>query len=253
MNETNIQYTAASDKGQRRINQDNLCVGDLLADVEAFFEKNGQWTGIGPLILCVCDGIGGGSMGDTAALLALKGVQTVARTATADENLEELVLSAADEAHKRVCHFFRQSGQPGGCTMALVAIRRNEFAFLNIGDSPAFLLHSSSRTLVELSCRHNLEWHKRRRGIAPLAADDRYLMRYIGKDGTSVSIMAHTLSGVMSSGDRMLLCSDGIVSAFAPQQLYRALEDGSCAASLVKQSAAIPGADNCTAIIFTVC
>ena len=134
MKNMKLQYTAASHPGQRQSNQDNLCIGKevLWIDGEDFFETASEWAGSGPQMLCVCDGIGGGAMGDLAALLALEGVQAAANAPDSQDDLEDLVLQAAEEAQFRVSSYFRHIGRNGGCTMTLAAVDpiRIQFIFI---------------------------------------------------------------------------------------------------------------------------
>ena len=254
MKNMKLQYTAASHPGQRQSNQDNLCIGKevLWIDGEDFFETASKWAGSGPQMLCVCDGIGGGAMGDLAAVLALEGVQAAASAPDSQDDLEDLVLQAAEEAQFRVSSYFRHIGRNGGCTMTLAAVNGDSFSFLNIGDSPGFLFRGDDQSLRELSQRHNLEWHKRRMGVEPQAHDSHFLMRYIGKTGCWTALMAHVCTGTLRPGDRILLCSDGITNAIPEEQLRQYLAEDRSAADLVKLAADFPGADNCTAIIFSV-
>ena len=249
-----LRYTAASHPGQQQCNQDNLCIGREIPRIDGgdFFETAGALAESAPQMLCVCDGIGGGASGDLAAVLALEGVQAAACASGFQNDMEDLALRAAEEAQARVCSHFRHIGRSGGCTMTLAAVDGDSFSFLNIGDSPGFLFRGDDQSLTELSRRHNLEWHKRRMGVEPQAHDSHFLMRYIGKTGCSPSLMAHVCTGALRPGDRILLCSDGITNAIPAEQLQKLLAEGRSAADLVNRAAAYPGADNCTAIIFSV-
>ena len=185
MNHLKINYTAASNQGQRRSNQDNLCVGRQLPFIEQPehpFSAEGSLLTDTVQIFCVCDGVGGARMGDIAALMALEAVSQAVYT-DPQQPLTDLVLEAAEAAQKSVTSFFSSLGHSGGCTLVLLAVHRKDYVFVNIGDSPAFHWMQAENELTELSCRHNLEWHKQRMGLEPEPGDSRYLMAYIGKVG----------------------------------------------------------------------
>ena len=132
--------------------------------------------------------------------------------------------------------------------MSLAVLHADRWAVLNIGDSPAFHWQQKTDTLTELSRRHNLEWEKRRQGIEPEEGDDCCLMRYLGRWGSTGRTMAHVALGQWEPGDCLLLCSDGISNAIGPEQLRKKMSKSVTAEQLVREAAADPWADNCTAV-----
>lgn len=248
-----LEYSAASHRGGRRSNEDSLRIGEDLRffNLETNFSLFGARESEGPQLMCVCDGIGGADMGDMASMLAVSALDLVSEDPDLwGKPLEHLVVDIAEAAHEQVTAFFQRFGRPGGCTMTLAAVRDGEFALLNIGDSPALLWKHNTAELVELSCRHNLEWHKRRMDLEPEPRDASCLMRFLGKRGCTAATMAHVVTGQMEPGDRMLLCTDGVTNGIPLDQIGRALAQGVQAGDLVKEAASMPGADNCTAILF---
>ena len=256
MNHFKLHYTAASSQGSRKSNQDNLCVSDHIPfiDPDAFFSAAGTLDTQSLRIFCVCDGIGGERMGDVTALMTLEAVsQAAGADETADKPLTEVVLEAAEAAQQSVTTFLSGIGIMGGCTLTMLAVRENSYALLNIGDSPAFLLRKEDEALIELSSRHNLFWHKRRAGMEPGPADASYLLSYIGKQNIPAQALAYITEGTLSPGDCILLCSDGITNAMDDNSLRAAMADGTDAARLAEQAAAVPHSDNSTVICLTVC
>lgn len=250
-----IEYSAASVRGQRTDNQDNLRVGSGLpwADVSGDFSVSGVLDDRKYQLVCVCDGIGGGFMGDCASFLALQAVEDVASTPDAmEKGLEQLVQEAAEAAHYAVSSFMHRLGRPGGCTLTLVGLSEGRFCCLNIGDSPCFLL-PKGKNIEELSIRHNLYWHKVRMQIEPDPQDASMLMRFLGKANCSVSLMADRISGTLEPGDMLLLCSDGVTNKFGPDELTDFLRSGVGAEELVKEAAVLEKADNSTAVVLRVC
>lgn len=251
MNDWMIEYSAASGKGQRAENQDNLRAGNGLpwVDMSRDFAASGVLDTGKHQLLCVCDGIGGGFMGDCAALLALQAIDKTAGAPNAmDGGLDQLVTDAAEAAHYAVSSFLRRLGRSGGCTLTLVGLSEGRFVCLNIGDSPCFLLREGQE-IRELSVRHNLYWHKVRMQVEPSPRDANMLMRFLGKANCSVAMMADRVSGTLEHGDRIVLCSDGVTNAIGPDALAERLRSGTDAEELVKEAAALEGADNCTAVV----
>lgn len=255
MGEMRICYSAASEIGQRESNQDNLRAGDAhpWADLQESFADTGVLTCGTHQLLGVCDGIGGGYMGDMAALLALEAIADLMAVPGAGERpLDQLVMDAAESAHEAVCEFLQRKGRSGGCTLTLLGLSADgKFSFLNIGDSPCFWQREDA-PLRELSVRHNLFWHKCRMQIAPGPYDAGFLMRYLGKPDCSVALMAARVNGRVQPGDRFLLCTDGVTNHIGPEVLEEKIRRGADAQALVKEAAAAAGADNCTAILLKI-
>ena len=255
MKEWMIEYSAASGKGKRLENQDNLRVGNMLTRVDTTrdFAASGVLDAGAHQLVCVCDGIGGGFMGDCAAMVALKAIDETAGAPNAVHgDLDRLVTDAAEAAHYAVSSFLRRMGRSGGCTLTLVGISEGRFVCLNIGDSPCFLLREGQQ-LRELSVRHNLYWHKLRMQVEPAPRDAHYLMRFVGKANCSVALMADRVSGTLEPGDRIVLCSDGVTNAIGAEAMTERLRSGADAEKLVLEAAAREGADNCTAVVLKVC
>ena len=251
-----IDYTAASCRGSRRSNQDNLCVGAELPwiDPAEDFSARGTLETRKTQIFCVCDGVGGENFGDVASLLCLEQVMQVSAQHP-QMPLKELLQEAAERANSSVKAFFRKLGQRGGCTMTILAARNDSFAFLNLGDSPAFLLRRGEGTepvLTELSYRHNLKWEKLRNGEMPGPRDSGYLLRYIGDPVRPAAAQAYITEGVLCSGDALLLCSDGVTNQMDNRILQLALESGTDARILVNRAAEAPNSDNATAICLQI-
>lgn len=250
-----LNYSCASDIGMRMSNQDNYMIEGAPAfrDASDYHRKSGVLDTADIQVLCVCDGIGGGTRGDYASLTALDAIaRKIKDPAQRELPLAQVLENAAEAAQEAVTAAFMRELRPGGCTLVMLGIRGDEWAFLNIGDSPAFLWREQTGELEELSVRHNLEWEKRRRGETPRSNDGCYLLRYIGKSGYTAAELAATAAGTIRAGDRMLLCSDGVTNAFTMEDLTAAVAAGADAEQLVEKAAAVPGADNSTAICLQV-
>ena len=249
MKQYHIQYTAATHVGGRRRNEDNYLVnGAMMPEVAAtqWQDRGSRDTGR-PLVAAVCDGIGGGARGHLASRLALQTIRDVAEEHP-ELPPEELILLLAEKAQQAVLKYYAPLEVNGGCTVSMVVLHGDRWAFLNIGDSPAFQRQAEMGEMTELSQRHNLEWEKRRLGMEPEEGDDCCLMRYLGRWGCTGRDMAHVAQGRWAPGDCLLLCSDGVSNAFGPEELCQKMKEGVSAEHLVQVAAADPWSDNCTAI-----
>lgn len=249
-----VEYSAGSYIGSRRGNQDNLRAGRKVP-----FIKAGERTAVkGVLALadmelfCVCDGVGGGYRGDLAAKFALKAIKRYLKAAkTAERPLREILLDAADAALKEVCAFYETARNLGGCTLVMIALRGDRYAFLNIGDSPAFLIpHDGS--ILELSQRHNMAWEKMRMGLPAEPSDSNRLLRYLGMEDITAEDIAYITEGTLAEGDWILLCTDGVTNTFSLVSLEDAIRSGLTADQIAEAAAQNEKADNCTALCLRI-
>lgn len=242
-------YTAATSKGSRRENQDNLRVDETARlDVKRDAALNGTFSDENIHMFCVCDGIGGEYDGVVASATALDAVNQALQNANPDTPLEQVALDAAQFAQEAVAHYYQGLRRLGGTTLSMAVIRGADYVFLNIGDSPAFHYRASEGTCAELSLRHNLETRKKARGVTVCPGDASYLTAYLGDARRDAARMAHTVAGRLAPGDSILLCSDGVTNAYDGQSLTEAIERGVSAGDMVSYAAAQPYSDNCSAI-----
>ena len=147
-----LRYSAASERGSRPSNQDNLRLGSAhpYFQMEKSVDVSGHLTTEYPQVFCVCDGIGGGELGELASLYALAEIdRTLAVCGSLP--LSELLLCAAEAAQFHVTQLYRRLRSAGGCTLTMLALYSNTYAVLNIGDSPAFVCRKQEGVMTELS------------------------------------------------------------------------------------------------------
>lgn len=242
-NKNNIEFSCATTKGSRATNQDSFYAAGKCSLSDNVFDEKSEGNQI--TVFTVCDGIG--SLAGSAEAASLTALATAEiEKGSQDSDLVELLLESLEKAEVKVCARSAASGTKIGTTVVSAVIRGKECIVANIGDSPAFLLHDGS--LRELSVRHNLAEEKKRNGIIPFESDKRYLLKAIGV-GMSPSEAVHIIRGTLTSGDILLLCSDGITDAFDLESLKNALETGRSAGSIAEEASMKSGSDNCTAVI----
>lgn len=251
---TTAAVSAATCIGSRSGNQDTFRAGTMVVcspSRKQFFRQSIlSWSGVE--LFCICDGVGGAYKGDAAAKGALLAIdQYLRQTEQNQRSLSQVLLEAAEAAQQWVQRFYRMNGLPGGCTLTMVGIRADEYAFLNIGDSPAFLL-PPDHGILEMSCRHNLAWENLRNDLPVHAGDDSRLLAYLGMPGVTAERIAHTQIGILEPGCRILLCSDGITNVLAPESLEQALRSGMTALEIARNAAVPSDADNCTLVCLEI-
>jgi len=199
----------STDPGQRRrLNEDRIAVRDDL------------------LLYLVCDGAGGHNAGEVAAALATRSiVNYIAATAREAENMPEFdrfgipygarrLSSAVHKANRDVAEISRTSHQHRGMGTTVVAIafspRSGLMHVAHVGDSRCYRLRS--RHLELLTQDHSLltDVLEYRPDLDETKLDRiprNIITRALGvSDELRVSVRSHPVV----SGDRYMLCSDGL-------------------------------------------
>lgn len=256
MNQSVLVYSASSDRGSRKSNQDNLRISAAVPYVKMnkHYEISGSLDIDKLNIFCVCDGIGGACMGELAAKYALHGVSDYLGKLKegCSGRINKILLEAAEAAQQSVTALYRRTRSVGGCTIAMLGIQSGRYAFLNIGDSAGFVCRNGKEMAEELGERHHLAWLKSTMGMEPEKADHHRLIHYLGKDNCGVADMAYCCQGTLNTGDRVLLCSDGITEAMSNDEIGRRLRAGDTAEKFVKLASEADRSDNCTAVCLSM-
>ncbi len=212
----------------------------------------------------VCDGMGGHAAGEVASQAAAQAVQAFVRGRAAElaglddgpagrARLMELVRTAVTEAAGAVYRMARDGqGRAGmGCTMSLVLVQGRVAAVGHVGDSRVYLsrrgeLHQLTRdhTVLEELVRQGLPRDKLNPSLG------HQLTRAVG---TQPSVEVDTLVIDLIDGDRLLVCSDGLIGkGDALPELKARLEAGAPPEALIALAIASGTRDNVTAVVVTV-
>jgi len=235
---TRLRWGAATDPGRvRSANEDSW-----LVDFPLF---------------AVADGMGGHAAGEVASRVALDTL----RTSVTDQTLESLV-AAVKVANARVFEMSRADNAMRGmgttlCAVALVMIESHErLAVVNVGDSRVYVLQDGA--LIQVSEDHSLVESMVRQGTltheqAKVHPQRNILTRALGIDG---EVGVDSWEVAPFSGDRYLLCSDGLFNEVPDETIARVLLDtddpNEAAGILVTMANDGGGRDNITVVIVDV-
>ena len=209
-------------------------------------------------LVAVADGMGGHNGGEIASRLA---VATVRETFSADPTADGLV-DAVRAANRAVWE--RADADPDlhgmGTTIAAAArvtIRGEErLAVVNVGDSRAYRLREGS--LSRMSSDHSMVADLVRAGEVSEAdarthPDRHVLTRVLG---VGPDIEPHVADGDLARGDRLLLCSDGLVNELGDDEITATLaafvDPDEAANGLVQLAKDHGGNDNITAVVVDI-
>jgi protein phosphatase len=212
-------------------------------------------------LFIVSDGMGGHQAGATASEIVVRVLPKMLqqRVSALRGNAERAVCRALRDTIVALSQNVRQqsAGQPGlagmGATVVLAWIRNREAFIAHMGDSRAYLYRGEK--LKQLTADHSVVGILlRRREITPEEARVHparsQISRYVGMDGL-VYPDVRTLR--LSSGDRLLLCTDGLTGMVSDKTIARILgryrEPEAACRSLVDAANAKGGHDNVTVLV----
>jgi protein phosphatase len=234
-----LKWGATTDVGMvRQQNEDDFCA-----------EEN---------LFVVADGMGGHNAGEVASALAISTVRSGARGGifTADQ-FRELVQQANTAIYTASLDDSTQSGM-GTTLTAMAVVPGEEPAVLvaNVGDSRTYLFRHG--VLSRVSVDHSYVQELVNEGIitpeeARVHPRRNIVTRAMGIDRNVQVDVFHQL---VRTGDRVLLCSDGLVDEVADFDIAQVLIDHSdpqeAAEALVMVANANGGRDNTTVIVVDI-
>lgn len=205
-------------------------------------------------LFAVCDGMGGHAAGEVASGIA---VQTIADRAP--EHVDEILLGAAVEAANTAVIEGAQNGDGKagmGCTATCVIIEENRMAIAHVGDSRVYLLHAG--TLVRIT--HDHSYVEELVDAGEITADEArihpsrsIITRALGSDP---DMYADHFTLDVSTGDRIIICSDGLSSMVSDKDIEElavsTVTPQSAADTLVSAALTAGGHDNVTVIVVDV-
>ena len=205
-------------------------------------------------LFVVSDGMGGHAAGEVASSITVETVGSLA-PGTADD---VLLGAAVESANKAVIKAAEEGdGKPGmGCTATAVIIEKNRMAVAHVGDSRVYMLRHG--TLVRVT--HDHSYVEELVDSGQITADEArthpsrsIITRALGSDP---DMYADHFSLEVYSGDRIILCSDGL-SSMIPDSEIEALAVSSAtpqqaADNLVAAALTAGGADNVTVAVVDV-
>lgn len=209
---------------------------------------------IQPPLFAVCDGMGGHAAGEVASSIA---VTTIGERASI--HADDVLLGAAVEAANAevIAGAAAGLGKPGmGCTASCVHIENNKMAVAHVGDSRIYLLHHG--TLVRLT--HDHSYVEELVDAGEITADEArvhpsrsIITRALGSDP---DMYADHFTLDVSTGDRIIVCSDGLSSMVEDAEIesiaVSSVLPQSAADNLVSAALMAGGHDNVTVVVIDV-
>lgn len=223
-------------------------------DVGCIRDHNEDSLVVTPPLFAVADGMGGHAAGEVASEIA---IQILAEQAPKHPNAEALG-RAVEAANQEVIAATAQGrGRAGmGTTLTAAMLENERLVIAQVGDSRAYLLHNGK--LQQLTRDHSLMADMIDAGqLTPEEARVHPNRSIITRAlGSNPHMRPDLFELNVHTGDRLLLCSDGLSTMLEDNQIEQILNRGSdpqrTAAQLVDEAVAAGGYDNVTVIVVDV-
>ena len=209
-----------------------------------------------PPLFAVADGMGGAKAGEVASRLAAAAFREFHE---ADElGPEERVTAIIQEANRRIYERARSDAQASGMgtTITAALLVGNGVAVGHVGDSRAYRLRGDQ--LEQLTEDHSLVADLVRSGRLTAEEADTHPQRSVITRalGTDPEVDVDTFTVEAEPGDLFLLCSDGLTTMVADEEItdiVRGADDlAQATKALVKAANRAGGEDNITVVLFSL-
>jgi protein phosphatase len=229
------------------------------SDVGLLRSANQDSAYAGPHLLVVADGMGGAAGGDIASSVAVGTLVSLDNEAIGSDDALDALKDAIAQAHTEIVTRAKNDPELSGLGTTVTALLRagNTVAMAHIGDSRAYLLRDG--TLDQVTTDHSFVQHLVDTGRLSAADAENHpkrsmLLRVLGDIDADVPVDISARE--IRTGDRWLLCTDGlssIVSRPTLTKILKGVEDISeCADQLVALALAGGAPDNVTCIVADV-
>lgn len=240
-----MQFFSISDRGKLRSNNEDCCMAKTI----------GNYT-----LLILADGMGGHNGGEIASRKAIEEISALIEERLTQRMLPGQIMlllsEALESANGKIIELTQSdSSLTGmGTTCDVCLISKNTAYIAHIGDSRVYKI-SQNKLITRLTKDHSLVEYMLDAGtITPEEAvhhpQKNIILRALG---TSQKIDVDISHEKISSGDVLLLCSDGLTNMLDEQTIAQTVskekEPDKIAGKLVQLANDAGGADNITVII----
>ncbi len=238
-----IEYAALSEakpEKSMRVNQDS----------HLEFQKDNLFVAV------VADGVGGELGGEIASQLTIAASKEVADRAPKTQSLQEILTEMMETGDTDIRDIQKRNPQYKnmGTTFVGMAIRGNEFACANVGDSRIY--RKRGQTWGCLSEDHTVEAELLKKGVQPekAAKEGHVITKAVGYGSKGLKPCEHQLP--IKSGEIFLLTSDGIHTRLTDQELFDLINEQNSAETIAQKILAAAKAkelfDDATVVVVKV-
>lgn len=208
-----VDVAMRSDIGRKR-NRNQDVIGHLIPPDLEVLDRLGQ-------IFVLADGVGSMPGGDLASQYAVSTILSSYYEQESGDPPDRLARAIAQANSLIYAEGEAQDPPTVMATMVVAAVVRGRDLIIGaVGDSPAYLMRDAYARKLTLD--HEAEVLKREAG-APPPAEDAEGRRMVRALGTLPSVPVDIISGRVRDGDRVVLCSDGLMRYVSPQEIEQTI------------------------------
>jgi serine/threonine protein phosphatase PrpC len=247
-----IEFAQLSDVGRVRDHNEDYC-GHALPANENHARSRG-W------LFVLADGVGGHENGEVASRKAVEGIVSGFHKAPQGDPLPLALTKLVQRVNTEIYEEGHSSAGPSGLAMATTvvacALRFDRAVVAHVGDSRCYLIRRGKASL--LTRDHTVANEQLRIGVlssreASISATKHMLSRSVGHD---LFVNVDTTETLLSTGDVLLLCSDGLHGAVSDGDIagivQRMPDLNQAARELVELANYQDGGDNVTVQLIRV-
>ena len=263
-----LQWACRTESGSRKSRNDDALTAFAsgAAGAEMLPAAGSHTLDVHDLVFAVSDGMGGGNAGDLASAVLLEKMRAIipgtfkAAAAGMFPDCMSHLLDAIRSVHDHVNQVAVASPETHGmaATVAIAWFTPENLYLANVGDSRIY--RSRDGKLEQLSRDHTSAWGQWKRGeIAEVQyrAHPRRAALYEVVGGGHRNVCPHHAAIQFQSGDRFLVCSDGLIDGVWERQIANALaaevfDPGTAVNTLIDRALENDGSDDTSAIALIV-
>jgi protein phosphatase len=211
---------------------------------------------VGPDLVLVADGVGGGAAGEVASATTAYAVSAVAM-ARRDDDPTRVLADAVRTAQEQVRRGVELDGARAGMATTLTAVLTNgeRFALAHLGDSRGYVLRGDE--LIQITRDHTYVAHLVDEGRLSAGDAEHHPWRNVVTRTVNGDPRAHAdvLPLALRPGDRVLLASDGLTDLVGEGELHDHLVrhgDDAAVEALLDLALSRGGRDNVTVVAASV-
>ena len=224
----------ASDHGIRLRSSARTSIGQVRENNE---DNIRLWTDDAYIVAVVADGMGGAVAGEEASRIAVETLQQGKFLQTPDEsplqlNDDQIVTWLCDtvrEANINIVH--KAASNPElrgmGTTMTLAYVRNSRAIIAHVGDSRAYLVDGRSQRITQITADHSFVEALVAAGHLTHEQAEEHPMRNVlyRALGQNEEVDVDVYEAHLRSGDRIVLCSDGLTRHVKPNEIASIVTD----------------------------
>ena len=258
-----LEIAAVSDVGRRRVNnEDNFFVNGAFIDhykvtAERFESVDTEEVHV----MAVCDGMGGLSDGEVAAMTGVTTLSDYSDELQSIRTYEDASFTAnriVRVANDRILNRNKKTGKKMGSTFAMLVASVNCLYACNLGDSEIYI--KTRFGMERLSKPQTYAQELVDSGaISENQANRSYgrnqLSKYLGMENTK-ALKPNECGAELRTGDILLICSDGVSDVLPSHSIYASLSSerpvNEIADTLIEKALRKNSGDNMTVVIARV-